>query len=229
MSHLINIFLEPAKVFGALKEKPSFVAPFLVLAAFTIASTLSYFLTVDPAWFSEYQVSQILAGNPDMTKEQVAQAQAFMPGARISGYIGAGFAVVFLGIVYLVLGLYYLLAGKVTGNAAGYKHGLALATWSSMPMVIASIVIIGGVFTSSNQTPFESLQMLNVDPLLVQLPIGHDWSTLAKSFSLLNFWTWFLAALGWKTWFRTGWGQAVFVAVLPSLVIYGVMALVAIL
>jgi hypothetical protein len=70
--------------------------------------------------------------------------------------------------------------------------------------------------------------MLNVDPLLVQLPMDHDWSRLAKSFSLLNFWAWFLAALGWRTWYRTGWGQAVFVAVLPSVVIYGAMALFAI-
>ena len=65
--------------------------------------------------------------------------------------------------------------------------------------------------------------------LRVQLPVDHDWAMLARSFSLLNFWVWFLAALGWKTWFRTGWGQALIVALLPSIVIYGVMALFAIL
>jgi len=229
MSHLINIFLEPAKVFTALKEKPTFWAPFLLVAGLTVVSTLAYFMTVDPAWFAEHQVAQMLAQNPEMTKEQIAQAQAFMPGARVSGYIGAPVAALFLGIVFAIYGLYYLLAGKVTGNAVSYKHGLALAAWASVPMTLASLVVIGGVLTSSNQTPFESLQLLNIDPLLVQLPAGHDWSTLAKSFSLLNFWTWFLAALGWKTWFRTGWTQAVVVALLPSLVIYGVMVLFAIL
>ena len=64
---------------------------------------------------------------------------------------------------------------------------------------------------------------------MVERQVDHPWSTLAKSFSLLNFWVWFLAALGWKTWFRSGWGQAIFVVLLPSLVIYGVMALFAIL
>ena len=229
MSHLINIFLEPAKVFAALKDKPTFVVPFLVLVGAIIVSTLSYFMTVDPAWFSEHQTAQMLAQNPELTKEQIAQAKAFMPGARMSGYIAAPSAAIFMAIVFAVYGLYYLLAGKVTGQAISYKQGLALAAWSSMPMVLASLVVIGGVLTSSNQTPFESLQMLNIDPLLVQLPLDHDWSTFAKSFSLLNFWTWFLAALGWKTWFRTGWGQAVFVAILPSLVIYGVMILFAVL
>ena len=45
----------------------------------TIASTVAYFMTVDPAWFAEHQVAQMLAQNPDMSKEQIAQAQAFMP------------------------------------------------------------------------------------------------------------------------------------------------------
>lgn len=229
MSHLINIFLEPAKVFTALKDKPTFVLPFLVLVGAIFVSTLAYFMTVDPAWFAEHQVAQMLAQNPEMTKEQIAQAQAFMPGARTSGYIAAPVAAIFMAIVFAIYGLYYLLAGKVTGHAVTYKHGVALTAWASMPMVLASLVALGGVLTSSNQTSWESLQLLNIDPLLVQLPLGHDWSTFAKSFSLLNFWTWFLAALGWKTWFRTGWGQAVFVAILPSLVIYGVMVLFAIL
>ena len=35
MSHLINIFVEPAKVFAAQKEKPSFLAPFAVVALAT--------------------------------------------------------------------------------------------------------------------------------------------------------------------------------------------------
>lgn len=229
MSHLINIFVEPAKVFAAQKEKPSFLAPFAVVALATAVSVLVYFMTVDPAWFQTHQEMQMLAQNPDLTREQIEQARAFMPGARVSGYIGAASAVIFMAIVFAIMGLYYLLAGKVTGNAASYKHGLSLSAWASMPMVLGALVVIGGVLTSSNQTPYESLQLLNIDPLLVQLPYGHDWSTLAKSFSLLNFWVWFLAALGWKTWFRTGWGQAIVVAVLPSVVIYGVMVLFAIL
>lgn len=49
MSHLINIFLEPAKVFADLKEKPTFWSPFLVVAVLMAVSTLTYFLTVDPA------------------------------------------------------------------------------------------------------------------------------------------------------------------------------------
>lgn len=226
MSHLINIFLEPAKVFADLKEKPSFWLPLLLVAVLGAVSTTAYFLTVDPDWFADHQVAQMQAQR-DMSAAEVEQAKQFMPGARASAYFGGPMVLLFVGIVFSVMALYYLLAGKVTGNQVGFRRGLSLAAWSSMPMVLGNLVVLGAIFTSSNQVSFESLQLLNVDPLLVQLPLDHDWLMLARSFSLLNFWVWFLAALGWKTWFRTGWGQAITVAVLPSLVIYGVMALFA--
>ena len=226
MSHLINIFLEPAKVYADLKEKPSFWLPLLLVAVLGAVSTTAYFLTVDPEWFADNQVAQMQAQR-DMSAAEVEQAKQFMPGARASAYFGGPMVLLFVGIVFSVMALYYLLAGKVTGNAVGFRRGLSLAAWSSMPMVLGNLVVLGAIFTSSNQASFESLQLLNVDPLFVQLPLDHDWLMLARSFSLLNFWVWFLAALGWKTWFRTGWGQAITVAVLPSLVIYGVMALFA--
>ena len=208
MSHLINIFLEPAKVFAELREKPSFWTPMLLLAVLTAVSTLLYFMTVDPAWFAEHQAAQVLLQNPEMTSAELAQMQAMMPGARTMGWFAGIGALLVIVVVFLVYAVYYLLAGKITGQPMGFRHGLALVSWSSMPMLLGSLVVIGGVLTSSPQTPLESLQLTNIDPLLVQLPMDHDWSMLAKSFSLLNFWVWFLAALGWKTWFRSGWGQA---------------------
>ena len=88
-------------------------------------------------------------------------------------------------------------------------------------------VALVGVLTMTPQTPLESLMLAHVDPLLVELPLDHEWSGLAKGFSLLTFWTWFLLALGWRTWTRAGWVQAAIVAILPSAVVFGIMALFA--
>jgi hypothetical protein len=133
----------------------------------------------------------------------------------------------FLCTVFLITGGYYALAAKVAGRDIGFLHGLSLTTWGSMPLVIGSAIALFGVIGMSPQTTYESLQLLNIDPLFVQLEPGDRWAMLAKSFSLLNLWVWFLAALGWKTWTRSGWGQALFVVMLPSVVIYGAMALFA--
>ena len=221
MSQLINIFVEPGKVFAELKEKPTFLVPALLVSLFTAGAALLYFFKVDPDWFISNQLARM---GGEMSAAELEQVKAFMPGARTSGYIAAPSTLVVFAIMYSLLGLYYLLAGKVTGNAVSFRHGLSLAAWSSMPMIVGALVAIVAIFTSSPKSSFESMQLLNVDPLLVQLPFDHAWGNLARSFSLLNFWAWFLAALGWKIWFRTGWGQALFVVLLPSLVIYGGMA-----
>ena len=47
---------------------------------------------------------------------------------------------------------------------------------------------------------------------------------LATSADLLSLWSIFLAALGWRVFTRASWTQAIVVAVLPYLVVYGVMA-----
>ena len=226
MSQLIDIFLDPAKAWAQLKERPTFLVPALVVTVATTLAAVLYFLHVDPVWFENYQIQAV---GQEMSASELEQMKKFMPGARTLAGITALTTMLGFAVIYLLMAVYYLMAGKVAGHAVDFRRGLALATWASMPMVVAAVVSIIGTYTSSPQTSYESLQMLSIDPLLVQLPMDHDWSRLAKSFSLINFWTWFLAALGWKTWFRTGWGQAVFVAVLPSLVIYGVMALFALL
>lgn len=98
-----------------------------------------------------------------------------------------------------------------------------------MPGLLGLIVAIIGVLGMSPQTALESLMLTNIDPLLVQLPLDHPWSKLAKQFSLLTLWTTYLAALGWRIWGRTSWTQAVTVAALPSVLFYGGMAIFALL
>lgn len=226
MSHLINIFLEPGKVFAELKEKPTFLVPALLVGVLTAVSAMLYFFNVDADWFANQQL-QAMSG--DMSKAELEQVAKMMPGARTMAWFTAPMVLLTITITYAIFAFYYWLAGKVTGQVLRYRQGLALVAWSSMPMLVGAVIALIAVYISSPQSTFESMQMLNIDPLLVQLPMDHDWSRLAKSFSLLNFWVWFLAALGWKTWFRTGWGQALAVVLLPSILIYGGMALFALL
>jgi hypothetical protein len=221
MSQLIDIFLEPGKVFAGLKDKPTFLVPALIVAVATTVSAVMYFFFVDPEWFTNYQLQ---AAAQEMSKAELEQAKQFMPGARMLGYISIVSTPIVFAIIYALLALYYMLAGKVSGNPTSFRHGLALGAWSSMPLLLAAVISVIGIFTSSPQSSMESMQLLNIDPLFVQLETGHPWATLARQFSLLYFWVWFLAALGWKTWYRTGWGQALFVVLLPWVLFFGVWA-----
>lgn len=226
MTHLIDIFLQPGKVFVDLKQKPTFWLPLLLVALTSAALVLMYYLKVDPTWMLDHMVR--MAGN-EMSASEVEQMRKVMPGARTMGYIGAPSAAVMAVVVSMLYALYFMLAGKIAGAATSFRHGLSLISWASMPTLLGVIVAILGVLTMTPQTTIESLMLANVDPLLMQLPFDHPWSTLAKGFSLLNLWVWFLLALGWRTWTGSGWLQATIVAILPSVVIYGGMATFALL
>mgnify|MGYP000890158825 CR=1 FL=1 len=224
MSHLINIFLEPGKVFAELKEKPTFIVPLLLVMAATMVMTFMYFMKVDSAWFIDHT---LLASGKEMSAAEMAQAKSFMPGAKMMGYFSVVSIPIGTAVIVTLVALYYLLAGKITGSTIGFKHALSLACWSSMPMLLGTIVMLVGVVMMSPQTSIESLGLTHLDPLLLQLPIDSPWKKLATSFDLLSFWNIFLVALGWKTWGKTSWAEAITVAVIPSIVIYGFFALLA--
>ena len=226
MSHLIDIFLQPGKVFADLKERPTFVLPFLVMVVPTVAFVLAYFANVDGEWYKDYMLG---AAGAEMTAKELEQARKMMPGGSVMMWISAGGALIGGAFMTALYAVYFLIAGKLTGQPVGFRRGLSLATWPNVPMILASVVGLIGVSTMTPQTPIESLSLLNLDPLFFELPRDHAWSGVAKSFSLLTFWTVFLTALGWKTWGRTGWGQAIAVAAVPPLLIYGGMSIFALL
>lgn len=221
MSHLINIFVEPGETFAELKEKPTFLLPMALMIALTAIMTLFYFNKVDSSWLSDHQLS--MAGT-EMSAAEMEQAKKMMPSASVMGMIGAVVGPIFIVLVTMLMALYYLVAGKIVGNAVTFKHGMGLVAWSSVPALLGMVVAIVGIALMEPQTGLESLMLTHVDPLLVQLPVDHAWSSFAKNFDLLTFWTVLLVAVGWRTWGKTSWAQAITVAIIPSLLIYGGMA-----
>ena len=222
MSQLVDIFLQPSKVFAEERERPTFLLPWLVLVAVTIAFTVTYFLRVDPAWYADHMFD---ASRADMTAKEIAKAKAVMPGTKVMAAFGAIGSVISLAIMFAITGAYFWLASKVTGKGLGFRHGLSLATWAAMPAVLGTVVGLVGAITMAPQSGIESLMLTHVDPLLVSIPPGEHGRRLAQSADLLSLWTVFLGALGWRVFTRAGWGQAIVVSVLPLALMYGVIAL----
>lgn len=223
---LVDIFLDPATVFTAEKDKPTFLLPMAIMVALSVAMILAYYLRVDPVWFQDFSLTMM---GQEMTPAEIAQAKQFMPGAKVQGYVGAAGTLIFVPIAYAVFALYYFLASKIAGAGLSYKHGLSLASWAAMPTALGALVGTISALTMAPQTPLHAISLTRIDPLLVQLPFDHDLSTLAKGFDLLGLWALALGAIGWKTFTRSGWGSAVFVAALPSVLIYGIWLLIALL
>jgi len=227
MKDLIDIFLQPSVVLGRLKDQPNFVLPLLLIVGLTAVASYLYFDRVDAAWFMERSIT---ASGQDISDKELQAIRANGPSSGMLKWTGSIGGSVGILVSFLAFGLYYFLAGKVTGLALSYKQGLALAAWSAMPTLISTILLLVGVLGMSPQTPIESLVLTSVDPMLVQLPLDSPWKGLATSASFLAIWTAWLAALGWKLWSQAKqWTGAVVVAVLPTVLIYGGMAIKALL
>ncbi|MFZ5656758.1 MAG: YIP1 family protein [Pseudomonadota bacterium] len=223
MSKLVDLFLQPARVFEAERERPTFLVPLAIVVLLTAAFTLAYFMRVDPAWYNEHVLASL---GRELSATEAAQVKASMPGPRTQGVIAAVMGAVAVVVASVLVALYVWLAAKVTGRALGFRHGMSLSTWSGLPMALGLLVALAGALTMAPQTALESLMLTNVDPLLVDLPADHRWNRLAQGFNLLTLWTLWLFALGWKTWTRSSWGQAIVVALLPTLLVFGVIALI---
>jgi hypothetical protein len=190
-------------------------------------SSYLYFDRVDAAWFME---RSIVASGQDVSDKELQAIRTNGPSSGMLKWTGSIGGSVGMLVSFLAFGLYYFLAGKVTGLALSYKQGLALAAWSSMPTLISAVLLLVGVFSMTPQTPLESLVLTSVDPMLMQLPLESPWKGLATSASFLVIWTIWLAALAWKLWSQANkWTGAVVVAALPTVLIYGGMAIKALL
>ena len=223
MKDFIYIFLQPTPVLQRLQEKPTWLLPMALLCLTSMVGTFLYFSAVDAAWFLE---RSILQSNPDISEAQlkvIRDSNSDGGFLRWSATLGAAVGLL---IVLLAYGGYFWLAGKLTALTMSYRQGLALATWSSMPTLINSILIIIGTIGMDPQTPLESLSITTLDPLLIQLDADSPWKSLATSFTFLAFWTVSLGAIGGKSWTRAErWSTPLVVAAAPSGGIFGFMVI----
>jgi len=224
---LIDIFLQPTPVLQRLQEKPTWLLPLALLCIVSMVGTFLYFSAVDAAWFLERSVLQ---SNPDISEAQLKAIRDSNTGNGFILWSATLSSGVVLLLILLAYGGYFWFAGKLTALTVSYKQGLALAVWSSMPMLINSILIIVGTIGMDPQTPLESLSITTLDPLVIQLDADSPWKSFATSFTFLAFWTVWLGALGWKTWSGAErWTTPLVIAAAPSVGIFGFMIIKALL
>jgi hypothetical protein len=222
LKDLIDIFLQPGPVLQKQYERPTGWLPVLLLAAASAAFMYLYFSKVDTGWFMRTSVER---SGEELSKQQLdAMAAAGDNSSMILWSSTIGGVVGFI-IYQCILAVYFLLAGKVTGLAVGFKQGLGLAGWSSMPVLLGTVLGLYGTVGMSPQTYIDALSFTTVDPMVLQLPPESPWKGLATTFSFLTLWTIGLAALGWKLWSRSSsWTTPIVVAALPQLLIVGFQA-----
>jgi hypothetical protein len=216
---LIGMVTEPGKSFDALRRAPNFLLPLALSAILTAVGLFLYYQRVDGDWL----ITQLLYADPNMTAAKAEAARKYMTIGIMQWSAAIG-APVGIAVVSLLIAVYYLLAGKVTGTALSFKEALAFQCWSALPGVLSAIAMVAMVLTMNPQTRPEEIMPTRLDTLLFHLPLNHPWKAWVGWLDLTHFWSLALAIIGWKRWSQGSWLGAATVVLLPYVVILGTWA-----
>lgn len=217
---LVTALTEPGKLYAELKQKPNFALPFLLMLIIPVAAWMFYFQRVDAGWL----IDHILAG-ADVPPAKLAAARSHMSIGAIK-WSAVIVSPIVVALFTLILAVYYMLAAKVAGVQQNFKAWLSFTSWSFVPALLSAIVTLVAALTMVPQTAMDGIQLTHVDQLLLHLSDASPWKKIMSSIDLLNLWVIWLAASGWRAWSGRSWGQSFAVAALPSVLIYGIWALV---
>lgn len=228
MTALVDIFISPSKAFNGLKEAKgwSFVA-FILLAGIIAASMFAFYNKADPQFLIDQQVA---AASVDATiAEQKMIRQSMEQTIDMQVWFAMFGGIIGLAVINALMAGYYLFVSKQDPEANyGYGAWYGFGVWTMMPMIISSLGLLILVLTASTDQISQTLfNYASINQLLIGLEIGHPFYTLLESLNIFSIWGIFIAAIGLKSWTNFTFNKALLFAALPSIVIYGIWTVIA--
>ncbi|MED5514924.1 MULTISPECIES: YIP1 family protein [unclassified Pseudoalteromonas] len=228
MTALVDIFISPSRAFNGLKEAKgwSFVA-FILLAGILAASMFAFYNKADPQFLIDQQVA---AASVDATiAEQKMIRQSMEQTIDMQVWFAMFGGIIGLAVINALMAGYYLFVSKQDPEANyGYGAWYGFGVWTMMPMIISSLGLLILVLTASTDQISQTLfNYASINQLLIGLEIGHPFYTLLESLNIFSIWGIFIAAIGLKSWTNFTFNKALLFAALPSIVIYGIWTVIA--
>jgi len=213
----------PSSAFVELRERPRFWFPLLLVVLTTAGLTYWYYSMVDIEWLKDL-MSSTDPSFQKMSEDERAAAMA-MFGRNMLLWSSVISMFIIIPVVLLLEALYLLVAAKITKLSFGFKHWFALACWTSLPMLLTTVVAAILLILSENSQVAPSVMApLSLNELLFHVPAGGPGYTLLESLGIPAFLSWALMMIGVRTWSQRSWAFSAILTLLPWVVIYGLWA-----
>lgn len=226
---LLDLFVSPGSVLPALRSRRGWGwAAFGLIALALAASSYAFISPMSPEWIVEQQLLQL--------GERVSDADADRMRPQLLAM--APYAATFSAISAVAMtGLLIVLAGSLTQGLArmltpaphaGWGAWLRLTTWTQLPQLAYALGLVLVLLVSGQDAlPMAAMGYASLNTLLLDLPPGHRWYTLALGVNLFTLWSHVLAVLGVRAWTGAGWLRSAVIALAPWAVVYAVWAVLA--
>ena len=214
------LFTSPTQAFTALKEKPVFALPMVLMILGLTLVTVAYYAKVDIAWFLDQMMAS--ARNVNAQQQQVMASimtrKVLLASSAISAPIG-------LSVAMVISALYLLIAGNITKVRYSFKHWFAFSWWGSSPLLIGNIAALLTIaFSRSTQISQSAMQPLSLNELVFHKTLGQPGFTLLTSLGLIQIASLWLTYVGIKAWSGRSTTFALVFVLVPYVLIYGVWA-----
>ena len=184
---ILDIYFAPSKVFNALKEKPQWITPFIIVlvvvavtAAITVSFTREAIMTRQEEVFEERGLSE----------EQIEQAKQFTsgPAILISSVLSA---LIFTTILLLLFALVTNLFIPVFGGEGSFKKVFSVICYSALVTVPAAVLKL--IMVAITKSPFVTTSLALVVPNLAKNSFVYQ---LLAGFDFFILWEMILVAMG---------------------------------
>jgi hypothetical protein len=184
---ILNIYFAPSKVFNALKEKPQWITPLviiLVVVAVTAAVTVS--LTRETIMARQEEVFE----ERGLSEEQMEQARQFTSGPVIV-ISSVVFAVIFTALLLPLFALITNLFIPVFGGESRFKKVFSVICFSALVTVPAAILKV--IMIAMTKSPFVTTSLALFVPNLAKTSFAYQ---LLAGFDFFLLWEMILVAMG---------------------------------
>jgi hypothetical protein len=137
---LLSIFVAPATLFEDLRERPSWLVPFLILIVVAaVASVLTRLLLPTDVWLDVMR--QQLPGGVEMSQEQMAVAMTTMR-SPVNVALNALGAILISGGGATLATLFFWALFSILGGKISFTRSFAVVSYSSLIKVLGMVMIV---------------------------------------------------------------------------------------
>jgi hypothetical protein len=184
---IMNIYFAPSKVFNALKEKPQWLTPFIiVLVVMAVTAVVTVSLTRETIMARQEEMYQ----ERGLSNEQIEHARQFTSGPviMISSAVGAA---IITAAVLLIFTLVINLFIPLFGGESGFKKVFSVICFSALVTVPAAILKI--IMIAITRSPFVTTSLAVLAPNLAKTSFVYQ---LLAGFDFFLLWEMILVAMG---------------------------------
>jgi len=184
---ITDIYFAPSRVFNAIKEKPQWITPFiivLIVVAATAVVTVS--LTRETIVARQEEVFQ----ERGLSEEQIEQAKQFTSGPAIV-ISSAVSALIFTSILLLIFALVTNLFIPLFGGESGFKTVFSVICFSALVTAPAAILKI--IMIAITKSPYVTTSLALLAPNLAKTSFVYQ---LLAGFDFFILWEMILVAMG---------------------------------